>query len=214
MGGYIILLGPPGSGKGTHGALLAKKLHLMHISIGDIFRVMAETKDEEASLINSYMAEGKLIPTAIVNKIVKKFLLRKEYENGCVLDGYPRNLEQAEFLETIKKQDIKVIYFDVNDQIIIKRILGRFTCENCGEIYNSYFVKPKVENVCDICGSDKFVNRKDDNEQTIKKRLEEYKTETYPLINYYKHHAKVYNVDASKDKHEVEQDLSEIVKMI
>lgn len=210
----IVLIGPPGSGKGTQGKLLAEKLNLPHISTGDMFREMAKLGNEEVALIKGYMEQGKLVPSELVNKVVEKYLSDEQYKIGCVLDGYPRNLEQANFLQNAIKQDIKVIFFDVDDQMIIKRILGRFNCINCGQIYNSYFVKPKIDNVCDICNSKDFAHRKDDDEQIIKRRIREYKVETSPLINYYQHNADFYVIDASKDKEEVASVLDKLLKMI
>ena len=145
----ILLIGLPGSGKGTQGKFLANKLHLPHLSTGDMFRKMAKREDSEAKLLKQYIDTGKLVPGNLVNKIVEKFLADEEYKNGCVLDGYPRNLEQAKFLEEITKQPITVIYLNIDDDIVIKRILGRFTCAVCEKNYNSYFDKPKIENVCD-----------------------------------------------------------------
>ncbi|MFU7501684.1 MAG: adenylate kinase family protein [Candidatus Tisiphia sp.] len=166
----IVLIGSPGSGKGTQGCELK-----------------------------------------LVNNVVKEFLTQDIYINSYVLDGYPRNLEQANFLRMFANQKIKVVFFDIDDQVIIKRILGRFNCENCGQIYNSYFIKPKVDNVC---GSDKFMHRQDDDEQTIKQRIEEYKIETYPLLNYYRDNSEFYVVDANKDKEEGEPVLYKVLKMI
>ncbi len=210
----IVLIGSPGSGKGTQGQLLARKLNLPHVSTGDIFRQMVKVNNKDGLLIKEYMAQGKLVPPKLVNNVVKEFLTQDIYKNGYVLDGYPRNLEQANFLRMFANQKIKVVFFDIDDQVIIKRILGRFNCENCGQIYNSYFIKPKVDNVCDVCGSDKFMHRQDDDEQTIKQRIEEYKIETYPLLNYYRDNSEFYVVDANKDKEEVGLVLYKVLKMI
>ncbi|MDR0296528.1 MAG: adenylate kinase [Rickettsia sp.] len=209
----IVLIGAPGSGKGTQGKLLAGKLKLPHVSTGDIFRQMTEVNNEEGLLIQEYMAQGKLVPHKLVNNVVKNFLTQDIYKNGYVLDGYPRNLEQASFLREFANQKIKVVFFDIDDQVIIKRILGRFSCANCKQIYNSYFIKPKVDNVCDVCGADKFIHRQDDDEQTIKHRIEEYKIETYPLLNYYRDNSEFYVVDASKDKQEVECVLDKMLEI-
>ncbi|MCC8369623.1 adenylate kinase [Rickettsia endosymbiont of Polydrusus tereticollis] len=209
----IVLIGPPGAGKGTQGKKLAEKSHLPHVSVGDIFRTIIMSSSEESRLINNYIKQGKLIPNEIVNGIVEKFLSSDKYKNGYILDGYPRNLEQAEFFKTISNQKIKIIYFDISDEILIKRILGRYNCANCGKIYNNYFLKPKVENICDACGSNAFVCRKDDSEEIIKKRIEEYKIETSPLINYYKDNGEFYTINASKKEEEIESDLYKILKI-
>ena len=209
-------MGPPGSGKGTQGKLLAEKLNLPHVSIGNIFREMVESGNQEGNLIQDYMSKGKLVPSDLVNKVVQKFLSQNEYKIGCVLDGYPRNLEQAKFLDEVlnKQETMKVLFFDINDQIIIQRILGRFTCASCGQIYNQFFVKPKIDNVCDICGSNQFVHRKDDGEQTVKNRVEEYKTETYPLLDYYKNNNQLHVIDANQSMEDIGLVLDKLLKII
>lgn len=208
-------MGPPGSGKGTQGKLLAEKLNLSHVSVGNIFREMVESGNEEGNLVQGYMSKGKLIPSSLVNKVVEKFLSQNGYKTGCVLDGYPRNLEQAKFLdEFLGKEEIKVLFFDIDDQIIIQRILGRFTCSSCGQIYNQFFVKPKIDNVCDVCGSDQFAHRKDDDEQTVKKRVEEYKAETYPLLDYYKNNNQLHVIDASQSMEDIGSVLDKLLKII
>ncbi len=209
----IVFLGPPGAGKGTQGKRLAEKSHLPHVAIGDIFRATIMSLSEEGQLINRYVKQGKLIPDEIVNQTIKNFLLPDKYKNGYILDGYPRNLEQAKFFETIVAKKIKVIYFDIPSEFLIKRILGRYSCKNCGKIYNKYSLKPKIENICDICGFGEFDYRKDDNEQAFKKRIEVYKTETYPLVNYYKNNDNFYVIDGSKNEQEIAKDLEKIVKI-
>ena len=209
----IIFLGPPGAGKGTQGKKIAKKIHLPHVAIGDIFRAIIKTSTEEAVLINNYVKQGKLIPDEIVNQTIKSFLLSSDYKNGCILDGYPRNLEQAKFFKSFIVEKIKVIYFDVSYELLIKRVLGRYSCKNCGMIYNRYFLQPKTDNVCDVCGSSIFDYRKDDNEEVIKKRIEVYKTETYPLIDYYKNSSNFYMIDGSKNEQEIENDIQKILKI-
>ena len=208
----IVLLGLPGSGKGTQGQLLAEKLKVPIISTGDMFRQMLKSNEEEGVLLNSFISQGKLVPTKLVNQLVKKFLGQQEYKNGCIIDGYPRNLEQVKFLEEITKQEIKAIYFQVSEETIRKRILGRFNCAECGKIYNSYYANPKVENVCDICKSTNFTYRKDDDEQTLIKRINEYNTETYPIIDYYKKLGNLCSVDASKATDEVSIQLESLFR--
>ncbi|XVN42719.1 MAG: adenylate kinase [Candidatus Rickettsia vulgarisii] len=208
-------MGPPGSGKGTQGKLLAEKLNLPHVSIGNIFRDMVGSGSEEGNLVQGYMSEGKLVPSDLVNKVVKKFLSQGEYKTGCVLDGYPRNLEQAKFLDDFLNKEVivKVLFFDIDDQTIIQRILGRFTCANCGQIYNQFFVKPKIDNICGVCGSDQFVHRKDDDKQTVKKRVEEYKAETYPLLDYYKNNNQLYTIDANQSRKDIGLVLDKLLKI-
>lgn len=204
------LIGPPGSGKGTQGQFLSQKLLLPHLSTGDMLRKMVDSGAEEGKLANEYMNNGKLVPSELVNKIVKKCLSLAEYEKGCLLDGYPRNIEQAKFLEKIR-HDIKILYFAADDQIIIKRILGRYNCKNCGKIYNKYYFKPKQDGICDICGSSSFSYRNDDDEASVKRRLTEYKRETYPLVDYYQKGGHLFKIDANKTTQEVEAELNSLL---
>ncbi len=228
---YIILIGPPGSGKGTQGRLIAQKMGLSHFSSGDFFRKIAKNiesqgvvffgdvsenlrlarKDEES--IEFYMSKGALLPSDLVNKIMKIELSSKEYKVGCILDGYPRNLQQAEFLEGFLKEKKKIISFEVEDELIFKRILGRFSCSVCHKIYNSYYAKTSVENVCDACGSTSFTRRTDDDLEIIKERIAEYRSETYPIIEFYKKIGEFYSVDANVGVREITLKLEDLLKI-
>ena len=168
----ILLIGPPGSGKGTQGKLLAEKLMLPHISTGDIFRKIAINNTDESRILHKYMDSGKLVPSELVNRIVKQVLLSDDYKNGCVLDGYPRNLEQAEYLGKNVEAEISCVFFNVVDEVAIKRIAGRYSCEICGNIYNKYYDNPTIEGVCDNCGSTELIFRSDDDEKTVLSRME------------------------------------------
>jgi len=210
----IILLGLPGSGKGTQGAILASELAIPHISTGDIFRKMVHNEDAESKMLSSYMSEGKLLPADLVNKIVRKYILSDECKEGCILDGYPRTLSQAEyFIENIDSK-ITVLFFDVSDEIVLKRILGRYSCSSCGKLYNKYFDLPKKAGICDSCGSKEFNSRIDDDEQTLKLRIAEYTKETLPLIEYYKHKGHFFAIDAAKNKEEITADVIKAIKKV
>ncbi len=180
----IVLIGPPGSGKGTQAAILAAKLKIPHLSTGDVLRKMAELHIDEALSLREIMASGHLVPSEMVNKFVLASL--NSESSGCILDGYPRNLEQAAFLSRNYLGKIRVIYFDIDHDLLIKRLTGRFSCNNCGKIYNRYFNLPKIDSICDECGGHDFLSRLDDNISTVTKRLDEYKSETEPVIEYYK----------------------------
>lgn len=210
----FFLLGLPGSGKGTQGALLADELAIPHISTGDIFRAMAATDVPEAKVLNEYMSQGKLIPSDIVNKTVRAYILSDKCRNGCILDGYPRNLSQAEyFIENIDA-DIVAVLFKTTNEVVTKRIMGRFNCTNCGKLYNKFFQSPKVEGICDSCGGKEFNHRSDDDEATIAKRLEEYHKETLPLVEYYRDKARLFTIDADKSEKEVYKELITIAKKV
>lgn len=210
----IILLGLPGSGKGTQGAFLSEELAIPHISTGDILRKMALKDDKDSKLLAEYMSEGKLVPNDLVNHLVKRYILSDACKNGCILDGYPRTLKQAEyFIENIDA-NISTIFFDVPDEVAKKRVLGRVACASCNKLYNEYFDKPKKEGVCDECGSTEFVERSDDDEKTIVARLEEYRKNTLPMIEYYKEKGRFFTVHAGESKEKVTQEVASIIKKI
>ena len=188
---YIIMLGAPGSGKGTTAKVLAERTNLPHISTGDMFREQIKKDTELGKLANSYISQGNLVPDEVTINIVKDRLDWEDAKNGVILDGFPRTIKQAEALASIlqekgKKVDI-VPELVVPDQVIIDRILNRATCSNkeCGAIYNTKFKPSKVPGVCDKCGS-ALVTRTDDNEEAIKTRLEVYRENSKDLIAYYK----------------------------
>lgn len=210
----LCLLGLPGSGKGTQGEVLSKLSGLPHISTGDIFRKMLSEKSEDSKMLQKYMQEGKLVPADLVNKIVKDFILSDSCSAGCILDGYPRNLDQAKYFAENIDGNINVIFLSVADDVVVKRILGRFSCESCGKLYNKYFDKPVKEGVCDKCGNTRFIERQDDKESTILSRVEEYKKETLPLVEFYKDKGRFFTVDAGKLKEQVTNELASIVKKI
>jgi adenylate kinase len=193
----IILFGPPGAGKGTFSSQIKDALpNIVHVSTGNIFR---ENLKEETSLglkAKQYMDKGELVPDNIVIEMVKDKLSQKDTKkHGFVLDGFPRTLAQAEALSKITKVDY-VILLKVDEDIIIKRILGRYSCPKCGEIYNKYFMKPETEGICDKCGASiKFEQRSDDNEETLRNRLNIYKENADPLLEYYRKKGKVKEVN-------------------
>ena len=204
---FIVLIGAPGAGKGTQGQFLAKKLHLSYLSTGDMFRSIIEKQEPEGKLMNDYSSQGKLVPTDLVNKIVYKFLLMDEYQDNCILDGYPRNLAQAKFLDSKIVNEVKAIYFEVSETIAKQRILGRFSCAVCLKTYNKYYAQPKIADICDVCGSSKFIYRADDDEITINKRMQEYKIETQPMIQYYRDCNKLLTVDANLGQDQISSTL-------
>ena len=188
---YIVMLGAPGSGKGTAAKILAKRLNLPHISTGDMFREQIKKETELGKLADSYISKGELVPDELTINIVKDRLTWDDTKNGVILDGFPRTKAQAEALDKIleeqgKKVDI-VPELIVPDQVIIDRILNRATCSNkeCGAIYNIKYKPSKVPGVCDICGA-KLVTRTDDNEEAIQNRLEVYRKNVQDLLTYYK----------------------------
>lgn len=188
---YIVMFGAPGSGKGTAAKILAQKANLPHISTGDMFREQIQKETELGKLANSYISQGKLVPDEVTINIVADRLSWDDAKNGVILDGFPRTISQAKALDTILekmgKQVNIVPELDIPNHVIIDRILHRATCSNkeCGAIYNTKFKPSKVEGICDICGSS-LVTRTDDNEETIKNRLQVYEENSKELKEYYK----------------------------
>ncbi len=196
---YIVMLGAPGSGKGTTAKILAKRTNLPHISTGDMFREQIKNETELGKLAQSYMEKGQLVPDSVTIDIVRDRLNQADTQNGVILDGFPRTAKQAEELDKIladqgKKIDL-VPELQIPDEVIIERILNRVTCSNkeCGAIYNTKFKPSKVEGVCDVCGAT-LVNRVDDNEETIKERLNTYYKNAEEIITYYKQKGVLYPI--------------------
>ncbi|MCX5749403.1 MAG: adenylate kinase [Candidatus Saganbacteria bacterium] len=178
----LIFLGPPGSGKGTQSSVVAKDLGIAHISMGDILREAIKEGTETGRLAKQYLSRGALVPDEVVNEIARQ-AIDKEKEKGFVLDGYPRTVKQAEFVKGIAGID-RVIYIDIPQDEIVRRLEGRRSCKKCGAVYHVEKNAPKKEGICDNCGSQLYI-RDDDREETIKKRFEIYEKETAPLVKYY-----------------------------
>jgi adenylate kinase len=195
----LILLGPPGAGKGTQAEGIAKKRGLIQLSTGDMLRAAVKAGTpigQEASVI---MEAGGLVPDHVVIKIIAERIAQPDCAKGFILDGFPRTLKQAaaldELLASLGKRIDAVVELKVNDAVLIDRITGRYVCANCGASYHDTRCKPKLEGVCDRCGGKDFVRRADDNPETVKNRLMAYYRETAPLIGYYFAKGKLHPVD-------------------
>jgi Adenylate kinase (EC 2.7.4.3) len=184
----VILFGPPGSGKGTQGKMIAEEIGIPHIATGDIMRQAISDGTELGLKVKEFVGKGLLVPDEIVIQIIEERLKKDDTKNGFILDGFPRTIPQAvaldELFQKINTQNYKVIWLDVPDEEIVKRISGRRTCKNCQAVYNIYFNPPKVDGICDVCGGELFI-REDDKEEKVKKRLEVFREQTLPLIDYY-----------------------------
>ena len=180
----FIFLGPPGAGKGTHAKRLCERLGLAHVSTGDILREVAKKDTPLAEKVRSYMEQGTLVPDEVVLELLLGRLSAPDAEAGFILDGYPRNRQQAHDLEANGVRVDRVVYVHAPDEELVKRISGRRTCEVCGRIYNVYYDPPPESDKC-VCGGRLF-QRADDNEETVRRRLEEYRAKTSPLIDYYR----------------------------
>ena len=189
---YIVMLGAPGTGKGTIGKILSQDLNLTHVSTGDIFREQINKETELGKKIKSYIDSGALVPDDVVIETVKTRLLEDDVKNGAILDGFPRTAVQAEALRDFLKENKPgakrvAIELDVPDEEIIRRVVNRLICTNkeCGAIYNKETKPPKKENICDICGSE-LKRRDDDNKETVTKRLGIYHQNSKELIDFYR----------------------------
>ena len=213
----IIMLGAPGTGKGTVGGLLSKELNIPHISSGEIFRSYIKKHNQLGKEIEEYISQGKLIPDELAIQLIEKRLEEPDTDNGAILDGFPRTENQAVVLNDFFKQRDKKIDIAVDlslpDDEIIDRIVKRRTCPNtaCREIYNLDFKPPKVDGICDKCGS-KLVQRIDDNEETVKQRLKTYHELSEGLIKYYKKQDILYTVKLNNKSDLTTKDVVEEIK--
>ena len=204
----IIFVGAPGAGKGTQASMVAQKLNMVHISSGDLFRQALEQETELGKQVKTYMEKGALVPDEITIQMVMERLSAPDIENGVILDGFPRNLPQAEALDSAigaqGKSIDKVVYIKVAEEELIKRLSGRWLCRQCQAVYNTVNSPPKMEGKCDKCGGELY-QRPDDKPETVKKRLDIYFAETAPLIDYYRRQGTLITVEGEGSVEEVAQ---------
>lgn len=214
---YIVMLGKPGSGKGTVGKMLAKQLEMTHISSGELFRSYIKKAGEIGKEIEKYVSQGKLVPDDLAIKLVEKRLVEIDCKDGVILDGFPRTIVQAEALDNfLKRQKCKIniaVELELSDQDIIKRIVNRRECSNveCREIYNLEFKKPKQEGICDLCGS-QLIQREDDKVETVEQRLKTYHETSEKLVDYYKAQDLLYSVKLNLNSGKTSEDVVKEVK--
>jgi len=210
----LILLGAPGAGKGTQAVILAEKLSIPHISTGDIFRSNIKNGTELGKKAKEYIDRGALVPDEVTIGIVKGRLQQPDCSKGFILDGFPRTIPQAEYLdEALNDMDTsidRVIDIHVSDSNIIRRLSGRRVCTSCGATYHLYNHPTRMEGICDSCGST-VVQRDDDKEETVIKRLKTYHDQTEPLIEYYRQKGKLLVVDGTKAIEDTTKELLEIL---
>jgi adenylate kinase len=210
----LILLGPPGAGKGTQASSIVKKYQIPHISTGDIFRKNIKEGTELGKKAKEYMDKGLLVPDDLVVAIVKDRLTEEDCKEGFLLDGFPRTVAQADALD-IELRELSyslddVINIDVSKEELIERAVGRRVCKDCGATFHIKFNSPKIEGICDVC-SGELQQRKDDTVETVTKRIEVYLEQTQPLINYYENKGILINIDG---KQEIDKVFSDIVSEI
>lgn len=200
----IVLIGPPGVGKGTQGALIAQEFNIKHIVAGDLLR----EKSQDDRDLQEMLSSGNLVPEHYINDMIASEI--SALNDHCILDGYPRTISQAKYLESLNIET-KVLYFNCPHDVLIKRISGRFYCEKCGTIYNRYFKNTDVEKVCDICQSDSFKVRQDDHENIVARRLSQYEEKTHDLIEFY-NTMKIMNlINADRDMESIKKESIDIV---
>ena len=197
----FIFLGPPGAGKGTLAAQVAEEYKIPQISTGDIFRENIKNQTELGKKVKAIMDAGGLVGDDVVLEIVEDRLKKDDCKNGFILDGFPRTIPQAEAFEKLGI-DVKVVNFEVNNDLIIARLSNRRVCKSCKANFNVKFMPPKVEGVCDKCGGELFT-REDDKLELITHRLEVYRKETEPLIDFYRNLNKMTDIDSARDSQEV-----------
>lgn len=213
----LIMLGAPGSGKGTRAVALCEVLNVIQVATGDLFRNNIKEQTQLGQLAKSYIDKGELVPDEVTASMVKDRLQQPDAAKGFILDGFPRTIKQAEMLEKILadlgEKVSAVIYLDVPDEKIIERISGRVICEKCQAPYHKIFSPSKVEGVCDKCGG-KLYTRPDDKPETVKKRLEVFRTTTFPLVDFYRNKGLLVTIPSELSAAGVVADMRELSKKL
>ena len=215
----IILMGPPGAGKGTQATKLVEKYHLKQISTGDLFRKAIKEETKYGVIAKYVISFGYLVPDDFTIQMVEEYLQEnihtEEFKNGFILDGFPRTIVQARKLQDICDMfDFKidaVINLDIPEDVLVKRLSGRRTCEDCGKSYHIVYNPPKTEGVCDACGG-KLLQRADESEEAVQVRIDTYNKQTKPLIDYYEMKHELINVDGNQSMDEVSQEIFKILE--
>lgn len=209
---YLVFLGAPGSGKGTQAQILAKELNIPHVDTGSMLRAAVAEGTKHGKIAEELMAKGQLVPPEIVTEIIRDRISRPDCSNGIVLDGYPRNLDQAERLELILKDlNIElsvVINIDIDESILTDRLVYRRSCDKCGAKYNLKFTPPKNDELCDVCQSP-LSKRDDDSAENAQRRFKTYYEQTQPLIEYYSKKGLLKNIDGNKSINEIFKEVLE-----
>jgi len=207
---YIIILGAPGAGKGTQADILSQEMNLPHIASGDLFRLALEKKTELGLLAKNYMDRGQLVPDEVTLKMILERLGQPDCARGCLFDGFPRTLHQAEVLDKALEEQGKAvdraIYIEVPEEQLVKRLSGRWLCRNCQTPYHMVNSPPKTPGKCDKCGGELY-QRPDDREETVRERLDVFLAQTVPILDYYKKQGKLVRVDGNQGRQEVAKSM-------
>jgi adenylate kinase len=211
----IILLGPPGAGKGTQAQRLQTEVGMIQLSTGDMLRAAVKSGSALGQQAKDIMDAGKLVPDELMVGLIEARIAQPDAAKGFILDGFPRTEAQAEALDKMlarsgKKLD-KVIEMEVDEKALTERVVGRFTCAKCGTGYHDKFKRPKVDGVCDVCGSTEFTRRKDDNAETMKTRMAAYRAQTEPLLPYYRAKGVLKTVDGMAAMDEVYRQIRAVL---
>lgn len=214
----IILLGPPGAGKGTQADYIRDSQSIPKLSTGDMLRETVASGSSLGVRLQEIMSSGQLVSDEIMINMIRERIANPDCSKGFILDGFPRTLAQAEALNTMFQDEGLVLNlaleFEVNDEALIERISGRFACAKCGAGYHDAFKKPEKDGVCDACGSTEFSRRKDDNAETVGKRLQAYHEQTAPLLPYYEHLGVLRSVDGMRQIDVVRSEIENILKSL
>ena len=205
----LVFFGPPGAGKGTVASRLSEEFSIPHISTGDLFRAAIKQESKLGKQVKSILESGALVPDSVTNELIRQRLSANDLQNGYILDGYPRTLDQAETLAGFSKLGL-VVNFTIPEGEIIKRLTGRRVCRNCGHSHHILFLPPKKDGVCDKCGGELYL-RDDDTETSIRKRLSVYTEQTEPLIDYYRQKNLLVDIDAAPQPDTVYRSVHETV---
>jgi adenylate kinase len=215
MATYIVMLGPPGVGKGTQAKILAEKTGLVHVSSGDLFRENIKNQTELGQLAQSYMNKGELVPDDVTIAMVRERLARQDCQAGAILDGFPRTPAQADAFKQILAEfggDVDYVPFiSADDEVLVTRLSGRWTCRANGHVFHTLFNPPQQPGVCDLDGSELY-QRDDDKAETVTRRIQVYMQQTAPLIEYYREAGKLVEIDGAQPIEEVTAALVKALK--
>jgi len=215
MATYVVLMGGPGAGKGTQARRLEKELALPQVSTGDLFREHLKNETELGTLARQYMDQGELVPDEVTVGMVRERLARPDTAQGAIFDGFPRTIAQADALEALLAEmddEVNVVpYINVRPEVLLQRLAGRWTCPICGRVYHVLFNPPQEPGICDVDGG-KLYQRKDDSEETQRRRIEVYFEQTEPLVDYYREQGLLVEIDGEQSIEAVNHDLLETIK--